>query len=106
MFVQDSPKEFHIESTRFHGPNVVSFILVDGDTRSPIVGAYLPPSSLDHLPDFEDAMERFALSPNVTVLGDFNADIYNLTNIRNQTIANTFANYGLLDLLAHFRQRY
>ena len=106
LFVRDAPKEFHIESTRFHGPNVLSCILVQGDSRMPIVGAYLPPSTLDHLPDFEQAMERFSNYPNVTVLGDFNANIYDLANLRNQTIANCFSNYGLLDLLAHFKQRY
>ena len=31
-----------IESTRFHGPNMVSSEIVTGPTQTPLVGSYLP----------------------------------------------------------------
>ena len=71
----------------------------------PLIGAYLPPSSLDHLPDLEAALASFNGALNVTVMGDLNADIHDLTHPRHQQVANLLANYGLLDLLNHFRQR-
>ena len=40
-----------VESTRFHGPNVVSCEVISGGKQNPLVRAYLPPSTLEHLPD-------------------------------------------------------
>jgi hypothetical protein len=97
-----NPKGWHIESTRFHGPNVLSCIINSGDKRMPLIGAYLPPSSLDSLPDFEEALNRFNGFTNIVVAGDFNANIYDLTKPRYQTISACFAAYGLFDLLSHF----
>ena len=34
---------FEVEETRTHGPNVISFHLMTGDTRYYVVGAYVPP---------------------------------------------------------------
>ena len=40
-----------VDSTRYHGPKVVSYKIVIGLTWTPLIGAYLPPSTLEHLPD-------------------------------------------------------
>ena len=62
-----------VESTRFHGPNVVIFELVSGDQRTPLIRAYLLPSTLDSLPDLEEVLNLFPVREPV-VLGDLNAD--------------------------------
>ena len=38
---------------------MVSYRLVTGLNRTPLVGAYLPPSRLEHLTDLEEALKRF-----------------------------------------------
>ena len=44
---------------RFHGPNVVSFEIVFGRQKTPIIIAYLPPSTLGRLPDLEESLNLF-----------------------------------------------
>ena len=48
-----------IESTHYHGPDMVSCDIVTGLTRTPVVSAYLPPSTLEHLTDLEEDLKRF-----------------------------------------------
>ena len=48
---RERPVGWGIESTRYHGPNVVICELFTGLNRTSLVGAYLPPSKMDHLPD-------------------------------------------------------
>ena len=105
LITRASPTGWHIESTQFHGPNVLSCLIVSGITRTPFIGAYLPPTSLDDLPFFEEALARFHSYTNIIAAGDFNADITDLTLPRNQAVAASFAAHGLFDLLAHYRQR-
>ena len=47
----DRPMGWSLESTRFHGSNMVSCNIIPGTSRTPIVGGYLPPSILFHLPN-------------------------------------------------------
>ena len=65
---------WHIESTRRHGPNVLSCLLKSGHKTFPIIGCYLPPSHLDDLPDLVEALTRFP-TQNPIVLGDLNVDL-------------------------------
>ena len=44
--------------TLFHGMNVVRCKVVTGK-RNPLIGEYLPPSTLDHLPDLEESLTHF-----------------------------------------------
>ena len=93
-----------LESIQKHGPNVMSGIIVIGDCRTPVIGAYIPPSDLSSVPYITTALERF---PNQTplLLGDLNADIHNNTRPRDATISDLLAHHGLEDMLPHFRQR-
>ena len=59
---------------------------------------------LDHLPHLEEALDCFP-GLNPILMGNLNANIYDPTVPRNQTIATLLATYGLLDMLYHFRQR-
>ena len=53
------PDGWGIKSTRFHSPNVVSYEIITGHNHTPLVGAYLPPLTLDHLPDLKEALQIF-----------------------------------------------
>ena len=48
-----------IESMHFHGSNVVSCKIVTHNTRTPLASAYMPPLTLEHLPYFKEALQRF-----------------------------------------------
>ena len=59
MLFWDGPQGCSVEATQFHGTNVVSCEVITDGKRTPIIGAYLPPSTLDHLPDLEEALSCF-----------------------------------------------
>ena len=61
-----------IESTLYHGPNMVSCEHVTRLTPNPLVGAYLPLSTLEHLTDLAEAMKLFK---EPIFLGDLNVDL-------------------------------
>ena len=65
----ERPVRWEIDSTRYHGPNVVSYELVTRLIRTPLIGTYLPLSTIDHLPDMEEALK---LCKDSIVLGDLN----------------------------------
>ena len=56
LAVRDQPKGFSVESALFHGPNVVSCKVIGSGKRTLIIGSYLPPSTLYHLPYLEEAL--------------------------------------------------
>ena len=58
LVIRDQPQGWIIESTHFHGTKVVSIEVVT-DKRTPLIGRYLPPSTLFHLTDLEEAFTRF-----------------------------------------------
>ena len=91
-----------IDSTRYHGPNLERCKLVTRLTRTPLVGAYLPPFMLDHLPDLEEALKKFK---DTIFLRDLNIDIEKARIPRSQQMADLRVEYGLIYLVRHFRQR-
>ena len=80
---------------------MVSFEIVYGNHITPLIGALLLPSMLDHLPDLEDYLNRF-VGRDPVVLGDLNADIGRLRNPTYQQVAEFLASFELVDLLSHF----
>ena len=44
---------------QFHGPNVLSCEIVSGIKRTPLAIVYLTLTTLYHLPDLEEALNRF-----------------------------------------------
>ena len=59
MVSKDRPDKWYIDSTCFHGPNVVSCEIVTGIQRTTLIRAYLPPDNMDCLPDLEEAFNNF-----------------------------------------------
>ena len=101
MATRESPFGWEIDSTHYHRPNLVSCDIVTGLTRTPLAGAYLPPSTLKHLTDLEEALQRF-MEP--IFLRDLNVDLDEERRPRSQRVADLLAKYGLIDLVRHFRQ--
>ena len=56
LVVRYRPNGLSIKSTRFHGPKVASCKIIAGGKRTPLIGAYLSHSILEHLLDLEEAL--------------------------------------------------
>jgi len=108
LFYRES-EFWQIESVVKHGPNVVSFELVTGWCRIPVVGGYIPPSDQSTLPHMIAAMDRFRThrsGKRMIVFGDFNVDLSDPNqDTRGSEIIDAFTTHGLEDLLLHFKPR-
>ena len=98
---REKPVGWGIESTRYHIPNVLSCKLVTGIILTPLVSAYLPPPSLEHLLDLEEALILFK---RPIILGDLNVDLYEARSLWSQLVADLLTEYGFINLVYHFRQ--
>ena len=85
-----------IESMLYHGPNVVSCEIFTGLTRTPLVGAYLPPSTLEQIPEIEDDLQRFR---EPIVLGDLNVDLNGARSLHSQRVSDLLAESNIIDLV-------
>lgn len=104
LITRTDSKNWHVESTQRHGPNVLSCILVSGTQHTPLIGVYLAPSHLNDLPHLEEALERFRNHKRQPLLlGDLNVDLSDMSTSRTTKVAATISAYGLEDLLLHFR---
>ena len=100
---REKPEVWIFEYMRFHGPNMAICKIVSSDQPVPIIGAYLPPSTLDNLPDSEEAMYQF-LDRDPVLLGNLNTYIRCLRKLWDQQVAHFLVSFGMVDLLNHFRQ--
>ena len=105
IILRDKPEGCIVESTRVHRLNVMSCEITSGNQKTPLIGAYLPPSTLDHLSDLEEVLNCFQIREPF-ILGDLNADIGCLRNPRDQKVADLLASFGMVDLLAHFQNHF
>ena len=69
------------------------------------IGAYLPPSTLDNLPDLEENLARI-WDQYPIVLGYLDAIIGQYQNPHIQQVADLLMEFGLVDLLHHFLQHW
>ena len=81
---------------------MVSCEIVTGLTRTPLVSAYLPLLTLEHLPDLEKDLQCFR---DPIVLRDLNVELDKARSRQSQRVADLLVGYGLIDLVRHFRQR-
>ena len=63
---------------------------------------YLPPSKVEHLPDFEEALQRFKVRDPI-FLADLNVDLDDAWSSRSQRVADLLTEFGLIDLVRHLR---
>ena len=53
---------------------MVSCEVVRGMSQTPIIGAYLSPTTMAHLPNIEEVLERFRVQDPI-LMGDINVDL-------------------------------
>ena len=87
----------------FRWPNLVSFKVIRGMYWTPIIVAYLPPSTLDHLPDIDESFECFRVQDPI-LMEDLNEDLDEARNLCSQLVTNILTAFGLINLMHHFRQ--
>ena len=58
LVTTERPEGWYIDSTRFHGTNMVSCEIVTGIQWTTIIRAYLPPSNMDRLPYLKEALNH------------------------------------------------
>ena len=63
---------------------------------------YLPPSTVEHLPDVEEALQRFKVQDPI-FLADINVDLDDARISRSQHLADLLTEFGLIDLVRHLR---
>ena len=74
MVSRDRTNRWGIESTHFHGPNVVRCNILTRRIQTPLIGAYLSPLACDKLLDLKEALQIFkGVEP--ILLGDLNVDL-------------------------------
>ena len=91
--------------TRFHRLNMVIYEFFTDGKRTLIIGAYLLPSILEHLPDLEEALTHFRYQYTI-VLGDLNSAIGKSQKPHSQYVADLLAEFGMIYLVHHFQQRW
>ena len=82
---------------------MVTCKIVAGGKRTPLIGTYLPPSTLEHLPYLEDILTLLWYQEPI-LSGELNADIGQAQNPCSQHIEDLLMKFGLVDLIHHFRQ--
>ena len=86
---------------------MVSFevITVTDGKWTPIIGSYLPTSTLEHLPELEEALIRFRYHDPI-LLGDLKADIHQAENPCIQQVADLLMEFGMMNRLLNFQQHW
>ena len=104
LFYQTTNTRWWIEGERTHGPNVISCILVSGNRRWNIVGAYYPPSddSGDTVSFVNEAVRYRGTDDPYIMLGDLNADLDRPRDIRDDEISSQMVLLALEDVGDHF----
>ena len=59
LVIWERPEGWDIASMQFHVPNLASYKIISGIQRTPLIGVYLPPTTLYHLHDLEEALNHF-----------------------------------------------
>ena len=83
LVTRERPVGWWIDSTHYHGRNVVRCGIIAGLTCTPRVVTYLPPSTLEHLSDLEEALQRCRV---LVVLGGLNVDLDEARSLRIQCV--------------------
>ena len=79
--------------------------VITSSKQNPLIGAYLSPYTLEHLPDLDEDLTRFSVQDPI-VVGDINADIRQVQNPCIQKVSDLLIEFGMLYLLRYFRQNW
>ena len=102
LVYKESPY-WQVESSVLYGPNVISAVIVSGNSRFGIVGAYVPPADTTTSMHIATALARFPTNRKVILVEDLNLDLNSIETERDMEIANILATSGLLDMHRHFK---
>ena len=102
LFYRADAPNWHIESERRHGPNVISFRLVTGNRCFGVVGGYIPPTDLSAVGFISQAFDSFPPGMEWIFLGDINVDLADPRDARSAEIAGELSALGLDDMVNHF----
>jgi hypothetical protein len=97
---------YEVEEVEMQGPNVLSFLLVPGDTRYYTVGCHIPPNKLTTLTHIKQAWMACPKGCLPIVLGDLNVNLAAPRDKRDETIAEQVDTMNLVDMSSRFRQRW
>ena len=103
LFFLERPQGWSVVPTRFHGPNMVSCEVISSSKRTPLVGAYLPPYTLEHLPNLYEALSHLQYQEPI-VIWYLKDEIGKVQKPCSQKVAGLLMYFRLVDLLQHFRQ--
>jgi hypothetical protein len=93
---------YEVKEVELHGPNVLSFQLVTSAAIYYIVGCYIPPNELTTLTHVEQAWMACPKGCLPIMLGDLNANLAAMRDVRDETIAKQVDNMNLIDMPRHF----
>ena len=82
---------------------MVSCDVITSGKHTPLISAYIPIYTLEHLLDLEEALTRFQ-NQNPIVPGGLNDNIGQSQNPQSHQVADLLIDFGLVDLLLHFRK--
>ena len=77
---------------------MVSCEIVTRPTQDPLVDTYLPPLTMEHLPYFNEELQRFKVRDTI-VLGDLNVELYNACVLQSQRMADLLTEFSLIYLI-------
>ena len=102
--VKKESKHWHVEGTRTYGPNVINTIIVSGQDRWNLIGAYVSPNKNtgETIAEISKAANRN--THRIIFAGDLNTDLENIQSDRDAEIAAMMTNLGAVDLAQHFVQ--
>ena len=101
LIYKESPY-WQLESSLLHGPNVISAVIVSGNSQYGIVVEYIPPAHTTTLMHITAALSRFP-HPKMILVGDLNLDLDSIKTDRDTEIADILAISGLLDMHCNFK---
>ena len=97
-----------MEGTTIFGPNVVTFLLMLGERRWYVVGAYVPPNYVPAVHRMEQALRAAPKRAEMVLMGDLNARLGYPRDEREEYMVTALVDRGLVNITYHFmpRRRY
>ena len=103
LVYRDSPY-WQVESSIFHGPNVISAMVVSGNSRYGVVGTYyVSPNDATTSIHIAAPLDRFCRQRKVKLVGDLNLNLDSNELARDLEVVNVLADSRLLDMHHHFK---
>ena len=99
-------ENFHIESPKCYGENIIKATLIHGGKRTVIIGIYIPPSEVnwETMMNLDKALKNED-SRKCIILGDLNVNLRSPSKEKDFEINETLELYGMKDVSKMFKSR-